>query len=344
MGKPWRSRRMRVLVATLMVGVAATAASVSVASYLRAGEVAFSLGTYDRGTMTVPLYRGAAVPFELTVIATPDNCAGTLTLTLSWDEEENWVRLHLTGTNVLEPHPSVDRTEGVNYLPNPFWPEPEDIVDGRYQFWIITPSEELTFYYDPVTLDLLGSEKDFETPPPAIPIKVPALLGVGSPFFQPDANGDVDFTWTFAYDQVVRGDRPELGHHYFTFPPTNLCEANPFRYDLTTARGYISAPQDPSEARTWGDYLSAGLVFDTTVEPGEYASEPPLTTMTATYSNTTLFGGAVPRGWIMDFDHIFGNLAPGITPWESRDSCEDWYRPPHTPHINFCAAQAGGDQ
>lgn len=344
MARPGRVRRRRAFgIAVILIGAAA-AGSVSIASHYHGDYLAFSAGTYDRGTMNVPLYRGVAVPFELTVIATPDDCAGTMKVTMSWDEEENWVKVRLVGKNALEPHPTFERTEGENYFPNPFWPEPKDVVNGRYQFWIITPSEEITFYYDPVTLDLLGSEKDFETPPPAIPVKVPALIGVGSPFFQPDENGDVDVTWTFAYDHVVRGDRPELGHHYFTFPPTNLCEANPFRYDLSTTRPYISAPQDPSVARTWGDYLSGGLVFDTTVEPAEYASEPPLTTNIATYSNATLFGGAVPKGWIMDLDRVFGNLAPGIKPWEDRDQCADWFRPQHTPHINFCAAQAGGAQ
>ena len=332
-------RRRALWMTAILVGVAG---SLSLASHDR-DERALSIGTHDRGWMTVPLYRGVAVPFELTVIETPDDCQGTMRVSLSWSEEENWVRVHLTGKRALEPHPDVSRTEGVDYFPNPFWPEQKDVVDGRYQLWIITPSEEVPFYYDPATLDLLGSEKDFETPPPAIPVPVPTLIGVGSPFFQPEPDGDVDFTWTFPYDRVVRGDRPELGHHYFTFPPTNLCEANPFRYDLSTTRPYVSAPQDPSEARTWGEFVKGGLVFDVTVEPPEYPTEPPLTTNIATYSNATLFGGAVPEGWIMDFDRIFGSLAPAIKPWEARGTCESWVRPPHTPHINFCQ-QAGGDQ
>lgn len=343
MARRRRSRRRRALgLGLLLVGLV-TAGSVSFASYYNTNDLSFSFGTYDRGHMSVPLYRGVAVPFELTVIATPNDCGGSMKASLTWSEEENWVRVHITGKAALEPHPDVVRTEGVNYFPNPFWPEQKDIHDGRYQFWIITPSEELLYYYDPQTLDLLGSEKDFDTPPPAIPVPIPTLIGVGSPFFEPDADGDVDFTWTFPYDHVVRGDRPDLGHHYFTFPPTNLCEANPYRYDLSTTRGYVSAPQDPSEARTFGDYLAGGLVFDVTVEPPEYPTEPPLTTMVATYSNSTLFGGSVPKGWIMDFDHIFGNLVPAITPWSDRDRCEDWFRPQHTPHINFCAL-AGGAQ
>ena len=342
MARPQRWTRRRAVGTTLfLIGVMTTAGSVSNAS-ASGGNGAASLGTYDSGAMTVPLYRGVGVPFELTVMKTPDNCAGNLRVTLSWNKQQNWVRVHLTGHDALAPHPSISRTEGVNYFPNPLWPEQKDIASGRYQFWIIAPSEEILFYYDPMTLELLGSEKDFATPPPAIPVLIPALIGVGSPFFQPDDNGDVDFTWTFRYDHVVRGDRPDLGHHYFTFPPTNLCEANPYRYDLSTTRPYVSAPQPTSDARTWDDYLRAGLVFDTTVEPAQYATDPPLTTMVATYSNATLFGGAVPRGWIMDFDHIFGNLAPAIKPWSDRDSCDNWYRPQHTPHINFCAQQGGG--
>lgn len=335
MARAWRSRRTRLLGAALVLAAIAVSTA-AIAALNAGGNGAASSGTYAKGSMTVPLYRGVGVPFELTVMRTPNNCGRNVTLTMRWDEENNLVTLRLRGKGVLTPHPTFVRTEGVNYFPNRFWPEAKDIVQGRYQFWVISPSEEILFFYDPMTLDLLGSEKDFDTPPPAIPVLIPALTGVGSPLFQPDANGDLDFQWTFPYDRVVRGDRPDLGHHYITFPPQNLCEANPFRYDLSTTRPYISRPQPTADARTFGDLLKAGFAFDLTVEPAEYATEPPYTTLVGTYSNATLFGGAVPNGWIMDFDHIFGNNAPPIRPWESAGRCEDWFRPVHTRGLNFC--------
>ena len=97
------------------------------------GKQAFHKGTYEKGKLHVNLYRGAAVPLELSVIPTPDNCNNHIDLDLKWDEEKNEVTVHLKGKNVLEPFPDVDRTPGVNFKPNPHFPEPEDIVDGRYQ-------------------------------------------------------------------------------------------------------------------------------------------------------------------------------------------------------------------
>ncbi|MCH9688891.1 MAG: hypothetical protein K0V04_46085, partial [Deltaproteobacteria bacterium] len=219
------------------------AALASTSSFAGPPDVPFGKGTVSKGKFTAELYRGAAVPFELTVFATPNDCQGHMDLQIAWNEANNRVVLDLQSDGALEPFPDVDRTEGVNFLPNPFFPEPIDFVDGRYQLWIISAAGPITlFLYDPITLDLLGSIDDFAQPPPAIPVPFPTLYMVSTPMFQADANGDADLHWEFDYDGVTRGDRPEFSHHLVTFPPPNLCGANPDRLDLSTLRPFISAP------------------------------------------------------------------------------------------------------
>jgi hypothetical protein len=82
-------------------------------------------GTTERGSITVPLNRGGIAPFELTVAATPNNCTTHPVVTIDWVQSENTVHLHLLGQGVLTPHPTVMRTLGVDYTPNPFFPEPQ---------------------------------------------------------------------------------------------------------------------------------------------------------------------------------------------------------------------------
>ena len=161
--------------------------------------------------------------------------------------------VRLTGPpGSLEPFPDVERTAGVNYFPNPFFPEPEDYQDGRYQLWLVSAAGPMVnFYFAGDTLNLLGSDLDFNTPPSSsIPVPFPTLYLFGSPTFQPDAQGAVDMQWSFPYDRAIRGDRPEYAHFYVTFPPPNLCLVNPFRLDLSTLRPYISDPVPASQAKS----------------------------------------------------------------------------------------------
>ena len=302
-------------------------------------EEPFSVGDHETGSLTLNLYRGGAVPFELTVIATPNNCQGNLTLRLSWSKKLNRVQVRLTGEpGSLERFPDVDRTEGVDYFPIPWWPQDEDIVDGRYQLWIISAAgPPTTFYYQPPSLDFVGSEFDFEQPPAAaIPVPFPTLYMFATPLFQPKQDGSVDLRWSFPYDGATRGDRPEFSHHIVTFPPPNLCGANPNRLDLSTLRPYISNPLPAADARPWSDYLRGGLLFDVTVEPAQYTVEPPLTNLTATYSGGTAVGGTIPRGWTLDIDAAFMSVAPPIRQWPGAGECENHFAGVHTKNLNFC--------
>ena len=294
-------------------------------------------GDLSKGAFYTPLTRGAAVPYGLYLPPLPNDCNGHLDLTIAWDESKNEVKVKLEGDNALYPYPDVDRTEGVDYFENPFFPEPVDYEDGRYQLWIVgTAGPVMNFYYDPVTLDLIGGPTDFEEPPAAIPVPFPTLYMFSTPFFQADDNNDVSLEWEFAYDGATRGDRPEFSHHIVSFPPTNLCFANPYRLDLSTLTLYVSDPLPASQARPWSDYLRGGLLFDVTIETAEYYTEPPRTNGAATYSGGTAVGGAIPKGWQLDIEAAFAGLAPPIKRFPGAGSCEPHYEERHAPFINFC--------
>ncbi len=301
-----------------------------------------SAGDTGRGFMTLPLWRGAAVPDEFLVKATPGNCRRHIQATYIWDESANWVRLRLRGHGVLEALPSIERTEGVDYFPNPFWPEPEDFEDGRYQFWTIAGTDVTTFYYSAVTLELLGSEWDFETAPEAaIPVELPTFSALPTPFFQPDENGNVDVTFEYEYDQMLRGDLPEFAHTLGSFIPHTLCKTDPFRYDRTSTRPYATT-LPASEAKSFREFLRNGLVFDLTIEPPSYHAWPPLTTMAGVYSNAAAVAGNVPLGWSVDFEAVFAGLAPPIRRFPTADTCVDYFKPKRDRDFDVCAPPPGG--
>lgn len=296
-----------------------------------------SSGTFHRGSLTLSLHRGGSTPFEAFLPALPSNCEGEMTLTLSWDEQENWVHGKLEGEHVLVPYPSIHRTDGVNFFPNPIWPEQKDFINGRYLLWTLSPARMITFYYDRTTLDILGSEFEFPTPPPgAIPLTIPGLKLFPTPFFQPDHDGNVDLEWSLPYDNVVRGDLPQFTHSYFSEPPANLCLSNPVRYDLSTTLGYTSPARPAGEALSFSEYLRNGLIFDITAEPPAYFTFPPVAGQTSFYSGTTVVGGGIPRGWSLDLDAVFMNNAPPIKPFAAAGTCQDYFVPRHAPNIDFC--------
>lgn len=312
-----------------------------IAGPVNAGEpqcTTYGTGTIEKGEISVELFRGAAVPFELMVMPTPNGCSNSLQLTIDWDADDNEVEVELEGNaGSLEQYPDVDRTEGVDWIPNPFFVDPVDFVDGRYQLWIIgTGGPVGLFYYDPATLDLLGSQFDFEVPPAAIPVFFPTLYMVSTPMFQPEADGSVDEEWTFSYDAMVRGDLPQFAHHMISFPPPNLCGADANRLHLSTLRIYVSDPLPADQALSWSDYIRDGLLFDVTTEPADYFLDPPKTTSVATYSGGTAVGGGIPNGWSFDIDAAFMNVAPPIRPWDGAGSCDAWWGGVHTTGLNVC--------
>ena len=300
-------------------------------------EEGTSSGDVHKGRMHVPLRWNVSLPPETFSPVVPGNCQNTIDLSLKWDEDHDFVKVRLQGKNVLTPHPTVLRTAGVDFFPNAFWPEQEDVIGGRYQFWFISPAEEFELYYDGMTLDLLGTQFEFASPPPgSIPIRVPGIKVIPSPFFQPNANGDVDVEFEWSYSQMLHGDLPGMSHLFVTFPPQNLCESHPFRYDLSTTRGYISDPRPASEARPFSAFYENGMIFQITIEPPVYYTNPPLDTQIATYNNASGFGGLIPPGYAFDIDAFFGNVAPPIKPSPIAGQCVPFYSGVHTKNLNFC--------
>lgn len=332
----FRYRSMKVLgPAGALVASSLLFGSIGLADH--AFEEGTSSGDVHEGKMQLPLVWNMQSLPENYWIPVPGDCQNTIHLTMKWDEEEDWVKIRLKGKNVLTPYPDVERTPGVNFFPNQFWPEAEDIVGGRYQLWLITASEEITLYFDAGTRDLLGSEFDFAAPPAgSIPIHVPGVKLVGSELFQPKPNGDLDVEFTWQYSAMVRLDRPELAHMFATFPAHNLCDINPFRYDLSTTRGYISEPRPASEARPFSAYFKNGLIFGITVEPAQYFVEPPRDTQIVTYGNASAFGGLIPPGYRFDVDAFFMNVAPPIQPSPVAGQCVFHYNGVHTKNLDFC--------
>ena len=133
-------------------------------------------------------------------------------------------------------------------------------------------------------------------PPNTIAVPFPTVYLVPTPFFQPDEDGDVDETFTYNYDAMVRGDLPELTHFYLTFPPHNLCFANQDRLDLSTLRPYLSDPLPAGDARPFTDYLRGGMLFDVTVEPSSYHVDPPRVTFMGTHQGATAVPARGPQG------------------------------------------------
>lgn len=280
----------------------------------------------ERGALSLMLHRGAYTPFETSVIATPNNCAARLELDLAWDQDRDKVRVRLRGKKALPLAPHVERSEGVDFSPNPQFPEPEDIYAGRHQLWISGAAGPITaFYYDATTHELLGGGPDFSPPEDAISLEFPTTYMFSSPFFQPSSKGDVNLDWSFPYSSPHRGDRPEFSYHLYAFVPPDLCNIDPYRIDKTSLRPWISEPLPREDAKPWSDYLSGGLLFHVSVEPGAYFTEPPRTTSIASYSGATTLGGGVPRDWKLDLDAALAGLAPPIIQWTGAGQCEQHF-------------------
>jgi hypothetical protein len=336
--------RTRALTAGAACMALALSAATSAPAFDRSLPVEASAGDSSRGFMSMPIYRAGATPDEFLVLKTPGDCQRSVQVTMAWNEEDNWVRIHLKGKGVLEPYPTVTRTEGVDFFSNQFWPEAQSFENGRYLLWFITSPSLATFYYDATTLELLGSEYDFESPPqPSIPIQLPVFTAIPTPFFQPDEDGDIDVVWEYEYDGLVRPDRPDLSHTLGTFLPHTLCKTDPYRYDRSSTRPY-SVARPASEAKTWRDYLENGLIFDLTVEPPEYFTDPPTSTNVGTYQGTAVNAGGVPKGWGVDFEAFFGSLAPPLRPIPTApfqgESCEDWFKPQRNRDFDICGGGA----
>ena len=135
-------------------------------------------GDDDRGSLVAPLYRGAAVAMEDFVFVPPDHdCTDSrATLRIDWDSHKNQVHYQVKYKKVPV-HPSVHRTEGVDFFTNRAHKSPASFDNGGFRFWtILTGPTGLTkkFYYDFTTFQFVGSEYDFPNGPPPTAFRAPS--------------------------------------------------------------------------------------------------------------------------------------------------------------------------
>ena len=164
-------------------------------------------GDYAEGSVFTPLWRGASSGIEDFVYAPPGaDCRGLKgTVLVDWSKSQNRVHflLKLRG---LPPHPSVQRTQGVDWFPDPFHQAPKDIADGAYRFWaIFTNTRIASLYYDAQTLDLLGSEFEFPSGRRRGRFRSLFRSRGSSPTqrMRPDKNGFIIHEFDLRYDRVT---------------------------------------------------------------------------------------------------------------------------------------------
>jgi hypothetical protein len=310
-------------------------------------------GDYAEGSVFAPLWRGASSGIEDFVYAPPGaDCRGLKgTILVEWSKTQNRVHflLKLRG---LPPHPSVQRTQGVDWFPDPFHQAPKDIADGAYRFWtIFTNTRIASLYYDAQTLDLLGSEFEFPSPPPgSIPISIPVAGLFATQRMRPDKNGFIIHEFDLRYDRVtVEGGTFSVA--YDAFPPLNLCQGFPALPSRGQQRPWVSHWQPASAGPTWADVLRAGLAFDTTIDEtqvyqgfGDYF--PYVHSGVTTLGNAVVVQGGVPNGWRLSIPSLIQQVAPVLRPIDGGNgaACHSYVNDPHVDAPFFCRMAQGGDQ
>ena len=306
------------------------------------------VGNDDKGAMLVPQWRGSGSAIEEYVYAPPDHDCRKLkgTVRVDWDSSTNKVRL-IAKYRGLTPHPSVSRTEGVDYFPNQFHNFPKDFSDGTYRVWVIleATTRSATFYYDPQTLNLLGNEFTFPNGPPnngvVIPVKIPAFALSGSGSFDPDKKGYGFVDYTFPYDDLqVQGGAFSVA--YTAYAPFNLCNgvaAAPARGQLRPVVG----PWEPvGQHISWKTALASSVGFDLQIEKRGDATQqgnlPYIYGGVAYIGNGPGVQGGIPPGYGPSIPAQIQNVAPVIIPIPGNQAlgCQPYLYDPHINAPNFC--------
>ena len=174
-------------------------------------------------------------------------CCGASTTTTCPTDRRSFVS---RGTN-----PSAQSTFVPNY--------PEVVEDAAYQFWMISLNcIPQTCYYDPDTLDFLGTPRTLASLPPiseAIVTNEPEIILACSPLAEPDPDtGELDFEWEVAYDRVL--DAAGNAGFATLYTPMNLRNAG--------ERAPVVVVLPPEEALPFSFWHEgAGLAIDSTLEP-----------------------------------------------------------------------------
>lgn len=323
-------------------------------------------GNNDEGQMYSPLWRGALPGIEEYVYTPPSgDCRGIkATVRIDWSKSKNTVKFTIKGKNFV-PHPSVHRTEGVNYWPNEFHPAPKDFDNGAYRLWIIqgtvTNKENLWYappgdygaecQFGPPCGPLRATQYTSTTQPPDAPVQLvaPTFEITGSQQFQPDANGFFSHQFTNHYGQFTNEGGMFAGD-FVTFAPEDLCQAHPgpvfpksqFR---PVASPWIAADQAPG----WDAFLAANLSFDLhaeeTADPNVLGGNLPYVySGISVVGNMPVLRGGVPNGAHAVLTGAITNVQPPIdlVPGGNGLGCtaymneaRPWAGYPGTP-VNYC--------
>jgi hypothetical protein len=243
--------------------------------------------------------------------------------------------------------PTVTRTLDVNYFPDPFHNAPQSFQNGVYRVWIVLGSttRQAHFWYDPTTLNLLGSDFDFPTGPPAgtIPVAFPIFSITGSNPFTPDADGNVVHQFTLKYSAVTVEDGT-FARSFATFPPLNLCFAAPLQPGISQLMPYVSPWQAASDAPKWSDMLHAGMGFDIQLDdptppPPQFGHNLPYVFSGISYAgNMTALQGGVPNGQHFQILTAIQNVTPVLdaVPGGNGRGCVGYVAEDHHTAQNFC--------
>ena len=297
----------------------------------------------------MPLWRGAAPGLEDWVYAPPDgDCTRVKgTVHVSWDSAHNKVHI-VSKWKGLTPRPSVHRTDGVNWWFNQFHQAPKDFDNGTYRLWLVLadPTHPGAFYYDPTTTNLMGSFVDFPAGPPsgAITLNLPLIPFTASLSFDPDRRGNAIHSWDMAYDHMS-AEGGFYSQSIASFPPPDLCHANPYAIEKTNIRAYTSAWQPPSTGLSWKEVLHRHPLFDLNVEESgaftaTHGQLPYVYSGVAFIGNAAGHQGGIPNGYTNKLMAGFRNVAPAIdpTPGGNGQHCVPFLNDPRNNVApNYCA-------
>lgn len=310
-------------------------------------------GDNAKGSMFMPLYRGGFPGIEDNVWTPADgDCTKTKsTVRVDWDKSANAVTITWKGKG-FDPHPVVHRTEGVDWFPNQFHDAPKDITNGGYRLWLILASVARTahFYYDPNTLQLLGSEFNFPSgaPQPSITVDFPVFAITDSIIVHPDDSGNFFHQYTLAYNSMSTEDK-KFSFVWATFIPQDLCEAAPFQPGISQLRPYVSPWQSADQAPTWDNMLGRAISFDSQVEdatppPPEFGANLPYGFGGIEVAgNVAALQGGVPNGWHFKLVSAIQSVVPALdlVPGGNGLGCTPWVAEPHVTAPKYCQ---GGSQ
>ncbi len=230
MKRPFAFARTSVLLSCL-AGTAAWAAEPAPPPLAPRPETGFSsieqrwvYAPPDEGTLHFQMVANA-LPGEHAV-ETESICDNPVDVTIKYSKSKNTVQIKARFKG-LPYRMSATRDSDVS---NQWNQHLVSVENGHWQLWFIGKlfTQDVLFYYDGLTTELLGSEWDFPDGPPAnaIPVVIPAALLMGSPEFEGPPDGNFTFTWNFAYDRML--DSEGQAGTYDAFVPERLCAPDKF--------------------------------------------------------------------------------------------------------------------